>query len=498
MLSVKNIIQRKLDHLSLHEQDMVRRNSVVFAALVFIAFMALSGGLITGLSSSGILVPVIIQVLLAVVFGYLHFTSRWIPQLRYLAVGGSILTNAIVVTTTDAISNNLSIYLMLVLTVIYMDLKLILTSIVVGLGMTIYVFYGHSLSEEMHMLAPGFIIYYVIISGLLFALLRVSNHMSRGEARAKQETDELLHQQKEQKESLIGNVREVRSHMAMISAASDENMTSFGEMSVAFQEISKGSMEQVDATLAINQELQGMNELVREMTASLQTLTGTTKHSAELSNEGSVKMDSLSHTMQDFKDVIDTIAQEISQLVVRLEETNRFSTTIQEIANQTNLLSLNASIEAARAGEQGRGFAVVAGEIRKLAELTTSAAVQISQQLQVFFKQSEQMLSSMNRAAEQMGRSQSVTEEMKDTFTSIAASITQLNQLSDDYAVVMDKVNNSSDRITDSTAQLSSISEQSSATLQQLSASIDTLLGNNKLGLDRMKDAERELGKIVS
>jgi len=212
---------------------------------------------------------------------------------------------------------------------------------------------------------------------------------------------------------------------------------------------------------------------------------------------GKEKVETLSGTIVEFKDEIDTMASDIQELTVRVNETSQFSQTIREIANQTNLLSLNASIEAARAGEYGRGFSVVAMEIRKLSELTSNSAEQITTQLQGFSEQTNGTLQRMNLVAKRMQMSSELTQETADAFESIKSSIGTLLQVSEEYGGMMQKVTQFSSSVGDSTNHLASVNEQTSATLEELSATLQSLLNNNQVSLNNTKNAENNLRLLV-
>src|SRR5690625_2408718 len=231
------------------------------------------------------------------------------------------------------------------------------------------------------------------------------------------------------------------------------------------------------------------------MEETLNSLTKETVTSRKLSKSGQQQVAALTATIADFRDEINSMSAEISRLITNLAETSQFSNTIKEIANQTNLLSLNASIEAARAGEQGQGFAVVANEIRNLAEMSTESAEKISEQLDMFSAQSDQTKNRMIQVAERMSESYEMTKETNDYFEKINCAIVKLNELSNCNNEQMQKVNHSVKNIGRSTEELAAYSEESSASIEELTATLDSVLSGNDQILTSLKDLEDVLDK---
>ncbi|MCR5468419.1 MAG: cache domain-containing protein [Lachnospiraceae bacterium] len=221
----------------------------------------------------------------------------------------------------------------------------------------------------------------------------------------------------------------------------------------------------------------------------------------EAATKGAQDMTNATNMMETIKESVESTAAVVESLGEQLKNIDSFVDTISEIANQTNLLSLNASIEAARAGEMGKGFAVVASEISQLADQSNGAALKITDLISDIMKNSREAVNAMRDGAKSVMEGTETVNEAGNTFSHIVEMVHSISdesermseivaQLSDGTDTIVGnikKIEDMSVSVADETSNVSAASEEQTASTNEVAEASDKLAEN-----------AQELQKIVS
>lgn len=231
---------------------------------------------------------------------------------------------------------------------------------------------------------------------------------------------------------------------------------------------------------------------IQRMSSSAEDIAGGSAAAANASEEarsraaaGDVRMESSIAATQRVESAVGNSATVIEELSAATDRINEITNTIREIADQTNLLALNAAIEAARAGEQGRGFAVVADEVRKLAERTSASTADISNMVESIRSKTSSAVEAMSRVHEEVAEGMRYANETRDTFDGIVTAAEQVTRLARDIADATRGQLDASNATTHEMDQVVAMSAENSASLTRV-GDISTRLSNLSHELQQM------------
>ena len=193
----------------------------------------------------------------------------------------------------------------------------------------------------------------------------------------------------------------------------------------ATEEISSAALRSSEATSSTASAIEQMSVSIHEIASSAHEARLTACSMADASRQGAGEVLSAEQEIAGVAAQIDQSAELIEKLAMRTTEIGSIARVIKEIADQTNLLALNAAIEAARAGEQGRGFAVVADEVRKLAERTTKATSQIGTTIEAVQHDTVEVVQSMHLVRPSVARSVGLARSAAHALERIEADTQQ-------------------------------------------------------------------------
>lgn len=239
-------------------------------------------------------------------------------------------------------------------------------------------------------------------------------------------------------------------------------------VSAASQQISASTEEIASGNATQSSSAQTISELFRELSAVIHTVAQNTEQASELSESTVLKAREGSDIIRSSMDSMNAVGTTMSRLEDDSQKIGEIIEVIEDIADQTNLLALNAAIEAARAGEQGRGFAVVADEVRKLAERSSEATKQITGII-------KGMQENTRVSVQTVKESTALSQRTGDSFHAIASlvndagnKVAEIAAASEQQAAQTSNVLGAVENISAVTEEAASASEETAAAAQSL------------------------------
>ncbi len=303
---------------------------------------------------------------------------------------------------------------------------------------------------------------------------------------------------------IISELKEFSSNLYSSSDkldyASNEASNSIGQVNQAIAEISDGASSQADETQSATENVILMGNMVEDTSSKLKDLIEISESMREAGSKAIDTLDKLDKINKRASSAIDLIYEQTNttnESVARIQEATAL---ITDIAEETNLLSLNASIEAARAGEQGRGFAVVANQIQKLAEQSNESASRIASIITELLADSEKSVQTMDEVRQIMEEQSEDVRRTQEAFEGVRTGIDQTTTGMGDISQKTTDLDNARVSVVDVVQNLTAIAEENAASTQQTSASANefsSLVGEIKDETNTLKDIAQSIDKSV-
>jgi len=235
------------------------------------------------------------------------------------------------------------------------------------------------------------------------------------------------------------------------------------ELASTAQQVAQSSEMASETSSAMAASVEEMTVSINHVAESTQETSKTTQHTSELSQKGGEVIRQTVKKMHAMAGAVRESSESISELGKQSERISGIVQVIKDVADQTNLLALNAAIEAARAGEQGRGFAVVADEVRKLAERTTKATGEISETITAIQSSLQSAVSAMGHAAEEVESGVSLADQAGSSINNIQDGAQEVQTCVSEASNALNEQSTASQSIAQQVERVAQAAEENSA-----------------------------------
>ena len=293
------------------------------------------------------------------------------------------------------------------------------------------------------------------------------------------------------------------------------------QVSQAIEQIASGAQEQSRSVVNTTSMVNEMTDKIEQMARGMDKVKSSSKQNGEVASAGGHAVEKTVKGMLGVKGAVFETAQRINELGEQSQKIGEIIEVIDDIAEQTNLLALNAAIEAARAGEHGKGFAVVADEVRKLAERSGKATKEIAQlitsiqqgtkvaveSMQVGTREVEEgvtlaeeagsslkeIVDGVETADEQVNRIMSLIKEILSSSREVSEVVNNVAAITEENTAATEQMAASAEQVNSAMQSIASVSEESAAASEEVSASTEEL----NASVEEISSSSEQLAKMA-
>ncbi|SFJ52652.1 methyl-accepting chemotaxis protein [Halobacillus dabanensis] len=364
-------------------------------------------------------------------------------------------------------------------------------------------------SVGISVLIGGLLVYFIsrMVTRNLHEVVDVSNQIADGnlsiqaiEYDGKDEIGQLAQSINTMSTNLKEMISQISEVSETVSSQSEELTQSANEVrsgseqvAVTMQELASGSESQANNATDLSSAMTTFSTQVEEANANGENIRQSSENVLGMTTEGSQLMNLSVQQMAAIDKIVQEAVQKVKGLDSQSQEISKLVSVIRDIADQTNLLALNAAIEAARAGEHGKGFAVVADEVRKLAEQVAESVTDITGIVESIQTESADMAESLQGGYQEVEKGTSQMKTTRETFTKINEAAKEMTNDIQSVTSNLSAISASSQEMNASVEEIASISEEAAAGVEQTSASAQ----QTSSSMEEVADSSNELSKLA-
>lgn len=287
--------------------------------------------------------------------------------------------------------------------------------------------------------------------------------------------------------------KSVSSRSEALTQSANEVKEGNEQIAGTMEELSSGAETQANSASDLAEAMNDFVQKVKVSDENGQEIAIKSNDVLTLTNEGTELMEKSVGQMKRIDSIVAASVNKVKGLEKQSEEISKLVLVIKGIANQTNLLSLNAAIEAARAGEHGRGFAVVADEVRKLSEQVGSSVGEITTIVNNIQSETDHVVDSLNTGYSEVQAGTIQIEATGENFNKINHSVLDMADKIELISTNLEDISKNSNNMNNLIEEIASVSEESAAGVEQTAASAQ----QTSSSMEEVSYSSRELAEIA-
>ncbi len=296
-----------------------------------------------------------------------------------------------------------------------------------------------------------------------------------GVARTSKELTEAAHQSGAASGQIASTIGQVAAGAQDQAEAASATSASVQELTGVIRQVGSGATETTRMIAVSSEAVTRLGSAISAASAASGDVTTVSTAAAAAAADGLGAVEKTVTGMSRIKSAVDASAARVTELGAKSSEIGAIVETIDDIAEQTNLLALNAAIEAARAGEQGKGFAVVADEVRKLAERSGRATKEIAQLIAVVQRETEAAVTAMQAGAGEVAIGTTLADEAGTSLEAIASSVAATKAAVERITAAVASMGDASGGVASATDAIASIAARTDEAAGRMTVNADTV-----------------------